>query len=247
MRYVGHGLLILAFTLLTQIGGLAWALSLSFRRRVLVFPLAYLALTLAAHFLAPVISGREALPCFASGPLRLQSPLYCALNRNYADPQLIEVAEDLAAYMDQRFPGTNTQVLDAGFPFLDGFPLLPHLSHKDGRKLDLAYWYDNGDGYQPGLTRSPIGYFAFQPGPTHCPQRWLTLRWDLGWLQPLFPAYALDRPRMVEALTWLSKEGRVSRIFIEPHLRQSLGVSGPNFGFQGCRAARHDDHINIQI
>jgi hypothetical protein len=26
-----------------------------------------------------------------------------------------------------------------------------------------------------------------------------------------------------------------------------LGVSSPLLGFQGCRAARHDDHIHIQI
>ena len=32
-----------------------------------------------------------------------------------------------------------TLALDGGFPFLDGFPLLPRLSHDDGRKLDLAF------------------------------------------------------------------------------------------------------------
>jgi hypothetical protein len=39
----------------------------------------------------------------------------------------------------------------------------------------------------------------------------------------------------------------IERIFIEPYLAARLGVSSPLLGFQGCRAARHDDHIHIQI
>ena len=247
MKVAGHGLLILALTILTQIGGLAWALALPFRNRLPIFLLAYAALTLAVHQLAPLISGRQAIPCFVNGPLQLQSPLYCLLNRNYAKPALIGVARDLAMHMNEAYPGTVTQVLDANFPFFDGFPLLPHLSHKDGAKLDLAFWYDNGTRYQPGLTRSPLGYFAFEPGPTACLHAFPTLRWDLDWLQPLFPKYPLDGPRMRSALSWLAQDRRVGRVFLEPHLRESLGAQGANFGFQGCRAARHDDHIHIQL
>ena len=100
---------------------------------------------------------------------------------------------------------------------------------------------------QPGLTRSPLGYFAFEPGPNDCPPAWPTLRWNLTWLQSLFPALTLDRARMATALNSLTDDPRVARVFLEPHLRQSLGVNSPNFGFQGCRAARHDDHIHIQL
>ncbi len=246
MRAAGHLLAVLLLTALTQIGGLAWALSLLTARRWLAFPLLYLCLTLAAHQLAP-LAGRQALPCWSDGALRLQSPLYCALNRNYASPDLIRVADDLSKHMAARHPGTVTLVLDANFPFLDGFPLLPHLSHKDGRKLDIAFWYEDQGAYLPGVTKSPLGYFAFEPGPTDCPNTNLTLRWNLAWLQTLWPAYTLDQTRMRTALRWLGADPRVARVFLEPHLRQSLGVSAPNFGFQGCRAARHDDHIHIQI
>lgn len=246
MRIAGHLLWFLILTALTQIGGIAWLIALGFRRRVAVFMPAYLALTLAAHQLAPML-GREALPCWSDAEPKLASPLFCALNRNYADPALIAVTRDLAAHMAQVYPGTVTQVLDANFPFLDGFPLLPHLSHKDGRKLDIAFWYDRDGTYQPGLLRSPIGYFAFEPGPTSCPPAWPTLRWNLDWLQHLLPHYDLDEARMQEALRWLTADKRVARIFLEPHLVQSLGVTGGNIGFQGCRAARHDDHIHIQL
>jgi hypothetical protein len=42
-------------------------------------------------------------------------------------------------------------------------------------------------------------------------------------------------------------EYRAERIFIEPYLAARLGVSTPLIGFQGCRGARHDDHIHFQV
>ena len=245
MRLAGHGLVILLLTALTQVGGLAWLLALRFRHRMLAFLGAYVALSLLAHLAAPIF-GREALPCFGS-PLRSQSPFYCALNRTYADPRLIAVAQDLAAHMEAQFPGTVTLTLDGSFPLFDGVPLLPHLSHDDGKKLDLAYYYAGPKGYEPGLTRSPLGYFAFEAGPTDCPKRSLTLRWDMDWLQGLWPDRRLEPSRTAEALRFLAQDPRLGRIFVEPHLRTRLGVDGPGFGFQGCRAARHDDHIHIQL
>ena len=143
--------------------------------------------------------------------------------------------------MSDRFPGSATRVLDANFPFFDGFPLLPHLSHDDGRKVDIAIWYEGGP------LRSPIGYFTFEPGPTDCPARWLTLRWDLDWLQPLWPDLPLDAPRTAHAVEWIAADPRVEKLFLEPHLQSSMGLAHPKLRFQGCRAARHDDHIHLQL
>jgi hypothetical protein len=72
----------------------------------------------------------------------------------------------------------------------------------------------------------------------------------MQFLQGLFPARPLDTERTRAALRWLTTEGPgagIERIFIEPYLAVRLGVSSPLLGFQGCRAARHDDHIHIQI
>jgi hypothetical protein len=66
-------------------------------------------------------------------------------------------------------------------------------------------------------------------------------------LQDLWPVMPLEPERTRHALRWLASEGRVERIFIEPYLAARLSVSSPVLGFQGCRAARHDDHIHIQI
>ncbi|MEM8760021.1 MAG: hypothetical protein AAGE83_06830 [Pseudomonadota bacterium] len=249
-RLVGHAALVAALTLLTQIGGVAWLVALVFRRRLLVFVLVYAALSAGAYAAAP-LTGRVTLPCFGDGPLRMHSLLYCVLNRHYASPDLARVLEDVATAMADRHPGTVTEVLDANFPFIDGFPRLPHLSHNDGGSADLAYWYGDGKRYLRGATPSPIGYFAFEPGSTDCPDRWPTLRWDLDWLQPLWPALGRDRvlddARLATAARLLAADPRLGKIFIEPHLVSRLGIAHPKIRFQGCRAARHDDHIHVQL
>jgi hypothetical protein len=167
---------------------------------------------------------------------------------------MLDLAQALAAAVDERFPGTITQTLDANFPFLDGFPLPPHLSHDDGRTLDVAFYYAIADdgAYQPGALRSPIGYWAFEePGQRErqpCRGRAGALRWDQAWFQPLVRNdLALDGHRARAALIWLARDGRTRRVFIEPHLADRLGAGSSMVRFQGCGAARHDDHFHIEL
>jgi hypothetical protein len=265
--------LFVLLTLLTQIGGVAlilgWLLAAlfgsskagKFRRRLELtgaFALSYVVLT---NFIVPplaVIGGRVPLPC-SSGPkyaYAAGNTLYCVLNRNYVDPRLKALLENLSRTMNEAHPGTRTLYLDANFPFFDGFPLLPHLSHDDGRKLDLGLYYTDAAGrYLPGALRSPIGYWGFeQPARREdaaCPSNsWLTLRWDVDWLQPFLPSYPLDVARTRDAVNWLTTFGRefgVERLFMEPHMAQKLSVTSPILKFQGCHAARHDDHIHVQV
>lgn len=266
MRVVSHAAVFVILTILTQIGGLVWIAAMMFAHaaglkgrlaKLIAFALLYAGATIATAYAAPHF-GRIPLSCFAGAPasLAVRSPLFCALNRNYVSPQMHKAAEAFATHMATAYPGTKTIVLDANFPFIDGFPLLPHLSHADGRKLDIAFYYVRGGTYLPGETRSPIGYFAFEQSRTGdflpCAGRndWLTLRWDFDLLQPLFPDYGIDEARMADALRWLTSEGvrfGVEKIFVEPHIASSLGVSHDRIRFQGCRAARHDDHIHFQV
>lgn len=265
LRGLRHGVAVLSLTMLTQIGGVAWLLALSLRwalpspRRwvfLIFFAGVYLAATLITHQVAPLF-GRVPLPCFTSASLMVRTPLYCALNRNYVTPELASAANAYADHMAETFPGTATLALDANFPFVTGFPLMPHLSHDDGRKLDLALYYEDSDGnFRNGETRSPIGYFAFQQPVAGALQpcadrgRLITLRWDLNWLQPVFSDWDIEPARMKETLRWLSTEGRghgIEKVFIEPHVPARLGVSSDIIRFQGCNAARHDDHIHIQV
>jgi hypothetical protein len=175
--------LFVVLTLVTQVGGLilvlAWLIgrygfpkSLSGWRRTAALAALFVGLYAGLSiFLVPplaAVGGRVPLPCRAQSdrPFAAAHPLYCVLNRHYVDPRLAVLLTALSREIDRAYPGTLTVFLDANFPFLDRFPLLPHLSHSDGRKLDLAYYYRAPDGqYLPGQLRSPIGYWAFeQPG-----------------------------------------------------------------------------------
>lgn len=246
MRAALHALLIPALTLLTQLGGVAWLVALRLRHRLLAFVLAYAALWGLA-FLAAPFSGRVALPCFGE-PLRMQSPAYCLLMRNYVTPELAAVAHDAADRMAKDYPGTVTLALDGGFPFLNGMPLLPHLSHNDGRKLDFAFYYQKDGVYLPAQTRSPIGYWAFELGDASaCPPVWLTGRWNLRWLQRFWPERLLEPTRTAALTRLFLTDPRISKVFLEPPLAARLGLVGDKLRFQGCRAARHDDHIHIQL
>ena len=268
-----YALIFIALTLLTQIGGVIFILAIfagrwlvpqalqGWRRAALttaIFVFLYQTLSATVAPTLAAVGGRVPLPCYAEAgrPFAAGSRLYCILNRNYVDARLVVLLTDLSRAIDQAYPGTITLYLDGNFPFVDGFPLLPHLSHNDGRKLDLAYYYAGPDKtYLPGRMRSSIGYWAFeQPGagdkPSCASRSLLSLRWDMGFLRPLHPDRPLEPQRTAAALRWLADEGQkfgIERIFIEPYLAQRLGVTSPVLGFQGCRAARHDDHIHIQI
>lgn len=119
-----------------------------------------------------------AFSCRARAPLQVQSWFYCATNRNYVSPQVAEVLVDAAVAVDHAYPGSKTLVLDANFPFLTGFSLLPHSSHNDGEKVDLAFYSRDESGYLSGQTRSPIGYFVFEPGVSECPDAWPALEFS---------------------------------------------------------------------
>jgi hypothetical protein len=246
MRVFGHGLIILGLTALTQLGGLAWLVALRFRRRLVAFVVIYAALWGAAQVAAPVF-GRVPVPCFGE-VLRAQSWVYCGLMRNFVTPDLLAVAEDASTKVAVEFPGTVTLALDGSFPFGDGIPLLPHLSHDDGRKLDFAFFYSDAKGYVAGRTDSPLGYFAFlHLGEDTCRPVWATLRWDMDWFRPLNRGLALEPERTRALINALLADPRVEKIFVEPPVAETLSVVGDKLRFQGCRAARHDDHLHIQL
>jgi hypothetical protein len=252
MSLLCHALGVVGLTLLTQIGGLAYlaALLLTRRRRRAYLATATILIYAAASIaIVPPLAGmlgRERVPC-ASTTL-----VGCVLNRTYLKPEIIALVGTLDQAMASRFPGSNVTILEGSFPFFDGFPLPPHLSHHDGRKVDLAYFYRDASGRPVARgSPSPIGYFHFQqprPGDREpCAGRFTPLRWDFAWLQPKEPDWVLDEERTRAMILWLKARPEVTRIFIEPHLADRLGVSGGKVRFQGCEAARHDDHLHVEV
>jgi hypothetical protein len=257
----------LLLTAVTQIGGvLLWletpVLHLMSRRMgrfgwlagMGVFVMTYLAVMLLA--VPPVAArfGRVPLPCSgaADAPLQPVSLAFCLLGRNYVTPGLRQILEDTASTMHRAYPGRVLRYMDGGFPFFDGFPLLPHLSHDDGRKIDLAFYYrDVRTGKALQEPPSPIGYWAYEgPGIDEvrpCTGKRSWLRWDLTWFQPFFRNAHLDPEPTRVLVDRLSRSTAVQTIFIEPHLKRRLGLHSSKIRFQGCQAARHDDHIHVSV
>jgi len=186
-----------------------------------------------------------------------RSCLYCALNRHYVTPDLARAMQAMGRDLADAYPGLKVVYLDANFPFVDDFPLLPHLSHDDGRKLDLAFFYRDSAGAPSGFaTPSPIGYWGYEQPRPRDPQPcadWaggVTMRWDFDWLQTQLPDRDLHEAATAAMLRWLSVEGPkhgVEKVLLEPHLSKRLGVWHNMIRFAGCRAARHDDHVHLQV
>lgn len=57
----------------------------------------------------------------------------------------------------------------------------------------------------------------------------------------------LDPERTKVLLNALIRSSEIQKILIEPHLKQRLHITASKVRFQGCYAARHDDHIHVQI
>lgn len=272
---IGAGLLFILLTALTQLGGIVFLASLAFawllRRAGTRKSLSTLAgcafflaaLPLANLFVAPALAalnGRVALPCRPGGEQSTAalSPIYCALGRNYARPEAARMLEAMARDLGREHAGLVVATLDAAFPVIDGFPLPPHLSHDDGRRIDLAYFYkDKAGNPLPLAAPSFLGYWGFEAPAAGdaalCADkvRWLTFRWDMDWFQAFVRKdLTLDEERTAAMLRWLVEKGPeygVGKILLEPHMTKRLGVSSPMIRFQGCRAARHDDHIHVEV
>lgn len=256
MRFLAHGAVMLGLTALTGLGGVVWALALGWRRvrggrgmfgLLATFGLGFGLLWGAAQVAAP-LGGRVPLPC-GGEVLRMQSAFYCVTMRNFVTPEMRDVARDTAVAMARDYPGTVTLALDGGFA-VGWLPMWPHLSHGDGEKLDLAFYYaDEAGAYVPGETASPLGYFAFEAldGPQVCPKTRTTRMWRMMWFQPFVRDLALEPARTAAAVRLLLDDPRVGKVFLEPPLAERLGLSGAKLRFQGCDAARHDDHILLQL
>lgn len=185
---------------------------------------------------------RVPLPCAGDGPLAPRSLLFCLANRSYVRTALRDEAMAIAEDVRAHDADATVFYLDGAFPF--GGPILPHLSHGDGRRLDLALAFAGGTG-------SPIGYLGYAPlaageAPACAPSA-IDRRWDLDALQPLFGPPILDVPRTALILRAAVGRPGVGRVLIEPHVERALGVRSSEIQFQGCRAARHDDHMHLEL
>jgi hypothetical protein len=265
-KTTGHILAFVLLTIVTQIGGVIWLINLglisclrktsySKIRTTGLFILLYsIATVCIIPFLAPLF-GRVTLPVWESS-LAPKSVVYCFFNRHYVRPEVRAGLLKEASVMETRFPGTKLYYLDAGFPFTNGFPLFPHLSHNDGMKVDLCFFYRSATDKFSNLKPSHTGYGVFE-GPTQKEQNTTEFCQSKGYVQYDYPKFLtlgqrddliFDEIRTREMVNLLVQDKAVKKVFIEPHLKERLGMSKESkIRFQGCKAVRHDDHIHVEF
>ena len=160
--------------------------------------------------------------------------------------------------VENNLTGTGIEIhyLDANFPLIDKFPLLPHLSHSDGKKLDLSLIYETQTGEISTKQKSISGYGVFE-NPTANEIDQIDICLDKGYFQYDYPKYVTFGSINEELV--FSKKGtkkliqsillqkQLGKIFIEPHLKKRLNLNSDKVRYHGCKAVRHDDHIHIQL
>jgi hypothetical protein len=197
------------------------------------------------------------LPTTATGHVQPLNFITCLLNRHYVDAALKQATMNIGQLMQIKYPGTVINYLDANFPFFNGFPLVPHLSHNDGKKLDIAFFYtDNKTGKASNDAPSIIGY-GVNEGPggneVNMPQICAAQgNWQYNFMSKIIPQgskrdFSFDDERTREIVNLFASQPAIEKIFIEPHLKTRLKLTSNKVRFHGCQAVRHDDHIHVQL
>lgn len=255
-------IIIILLTILTQIGGiiylftllLGWKLKVRRGSKVAIFITLYCCVTFVVVPRVAKQFGRERLVECQNG---IYAHWYTALmNRNYVVPTMNRYLSEVATLLSEKDSAISMLYLDGGFPFCNGFPLLPHLSHNDGRKLDLALVYEDRHGDIICKTKSNSGYGVFEEPmngeidqTTRC-KKTGHVRYDysryfsFGKINDNLLFSAKGNRTLIECLISVPN---LQKLFIEPHLKQRVGLVHPKIRFHGCRAVRHDDHIHIQV
>ncbi len=254
-------IVVILLTTITQIGGLIYLITLLIvrktdkkkRKRFVVFTSLYLFATfLIIPQVAPMF-GREKIK--DTQTVKAQSFVYKLANRNYVTPALNTTLQKIGEDFSKRYPGSKLVYLDANFPFIDKFPLLPHLSHNDGKKVDVSLMYQTIDGQFTNKKPSVSGYGVFE-APKKGEYDQIAICKKKNWFYD-FPKYltfgkinkniefsAQGTRDLVDLIT---KQRAIGKVFLEPHLKNRLNLTNQKVRFHGCRAVRHDDHIHIQL
>ena len=270
LKLIGFILLIIFLTVLTQVGGvillLCYPLFILIKRRFhkkalrrLLFFGSYSVIYLLVTFfiIPPIAKNFGSVPLPISDTIKPLNIMTCILNRHYVKPKLKTNIKNVSTKINQKYPNTIISYLDANFPFYNGFPLLPHLSHSDGKKVDIAFFYKDKTGKEINNDApSFIGYGVFEAPkkneynmPNNCKNKGF---WQYSILGKVVPQWnknkiIFDQKRTKYLIQLLTQESTTSKILIEPHLKTRMNLNSNKIRFHGCRAVRHDDHIHLQI
>jgi hypothetical protein len=262
LKTIAKLIIFILLTVITQIGGVLYLVSSvligssakwKFIKRTAVFIGLYLITT---FYIVPVIApywGREKI--VETEFLEAHSWCYTLANRSYVKPQLNRSLKEVSEAFGTKNPGIKLVYLDANFPFIDGFPLLPHLSHNDGKKIDIALIYKDGQSELTNKKPSRSGYGVYENPKNGEFNQTVVCKKQEYW-QYDFPKYlsmgttnddiSFSEEGTKQLIGIILKQKKVERLFIEPHLKSRLILKSDKLKFHGCKAVRHDDHIHFE-
>lgn len=275
-RILSNIFAVVLLTFLTQVGGLVLLACIPIFNWIrpqikhtylrtglncLVFALLY---GLVSFLIVPPLAenfGRVPMPYNKDSPLVKPHNFITVLaNRHYVTPSMRQITEGVANKVSERFKDSvSMRYLDACFPFWDGFPLIPHLTHNDGRKLDIAFYYTQSIDNQP-ISDSPswLGYGVSEEPrageenqPDFCREKG---EWQYSFMRRYIipqnwkPDFRFDAKKNAEMVRLFTASSQVRFILIEPHLKARLGFQTNNkVRIPPCNAVRHDDHIHVVV
>jgi hypothetical protein len=264
LKIIIHIIIIILLTLLTQIGGLLWILLFGWFRiwksatskwiELSSFVLLYITTTILIVPPLAKFTGRVPLPILKSGNLIPHNFITALLNRHYVKPDLRTHLITTANKINAQNNNLKISYLDANFPFIDGFPLLPHLSHNDGRKVDLSFYYTK-DKVEGNKKPSNSGYGKFIE-PTLFDENQTNECKSKGFWYYDYSKYLtfgsrddleFDLHNSKLLINLILADNISQKLLLEPHLKRRMKLTSSKIRFQGCHSVRHDDHFHYQI
>jgi len=272
LKLLKHLLIFALLTILTQIGGIVYLLSFytdtitdqlnsnSYARytyRLAGFVVLYLVISFTVVPPIAKMFGRVPLPVFKTNHVEPINIITCIANRHYVRPKLRNITFEIGQKLHSKFPGATVKYMDANFPFMNHFPLIPHLSHHDGKKLDVAFCYvDKATGAATNAYPPHIAYgVSEEPLPNEYDRPQECVR--KGYPYYVFMSkmvskgdkdrFAFDVKSNAYMVNLFINQPAISKILIEPHLKSRLGLKSGKVRLHQCGSVRHDDHIHVQI
>ena len=251
----------ICLTAITQIGGLVYIVSL-FLSKSNWSKLKKMGMFLIYHLIFTFLITPPLARAFGREPVKHSTAVAChnwltvLLNRNYVAPEMNVVLANSAKKLRSKYPNLQLIYFDANFPFFNGFPLLPHLSHNDGKKIDLALIYKDETGSVTNQKKSNSGYGVFVPVKSGEENRALQCKNSGYWQYEFSENFSfgsinsdlkLDEKSTKVLINSVLSQPQVRKIFLEPHLKQRMRLTNSKIRFHGCHSVRHDDHIHVEI
>ncbi|MGJ8683427.1 MAG: hypothetical protein ACSHWW_02305 [Nonlabens sp.] len=268
LRAAAHIFIVVLLTLITQVGGFIWIAVFGYFKyrnsewklwkRFTAYLLIYVFCVFTIVPFTAALGNRKMLPVYHE-TIQPHNLGYVLLCRNYVRNDLYNVLEDVSGvYKLSPDHGMKIVYLDAGFPFIDGFPLLPHLSHNDGRKIDVAFVYKDASGVSHNNPNPSLTGYGIYEAPQENEINQTQICEDAGYWQYGYAGYlgiqvdktlSLNQAQTKILIENIQSHSKVQKVFIEPHLIKRLGIRNikSKLRFHGCHAVRHDDHIHFQV